>query len=65
MLIAPEVVTEYCETTLPTSKVLAPARVTQREIGAEGCTAASRSAQRPPQPVSGGRSPIEVCHWVT
>ena len=34
--IAPEVETEYCETMLPTSKVLAPASVTISEIGALG-----------------------------
>ena len=32
----PEVETEYCETWLPTSKVFAPARVTEREICAPG-----------------------------
>ena len=64
-LMAPDVVTEYWETMLPTSKVFAPATVTAREMGAPGWTAAKRSAQRPPQPVNGGRSGIEVCHCVT
>ena len=36
---APEVETEYWETMLPTSKVLAPASVTERETGAPGWTA--------------------------
>src|SRR5215216_3885881 len=63
--IAPEVDTEYCDTTFPTSNVLAPASETESEIGALGCTAASRSAHRPPQPVKGGWSGMEVCHWVT
>src|SRR5262245_43674882 len=35
-LMAPEVETEYCETTLPTSKVLAPPSVMHSEIGAPG-----------------------------
>jgi hypothetical protein len=51
--IAPEVDTEYCAVVLPTSNVFAPAIVTISEMGALGCTEASRSAQRPPQPVSG------------
>src|ERR1043166_5151189 len=63
--MAPLVDAEYCETVLPTSKVFAPESVTDKEIGALGCTAARRSAQRPPQPVSGGRSGIDVCHCVT
>ena len=60
--IAPPVETEYCETMLPTSKVLAPASDTISEMGAFGCTALSKSAQRPPQPVVGGWSGSEVCH---
>ena len=64
-LMAPEVETEYWDTVLPTSKVLAPASVTESETGAPGWTALSRSAQRPPQPVSAGWSGTEVCHWVT
>src|ERR1044071_7062490 len=63
--IAPVVETEYCETILPTSKVLAPARETQRDILALGWTEFNRSAVRPPQPVSAGWSTMEVCHWVT
>ncbi len=63
--IAPLVETEYCETMLPTSNVFAPASETDSEMGAPGWTELSRSAQRPPQPVVGGWSGIEVCHWVT
>ena len=63
--MAPEVETEYCETMLPTSKVLAPASETESEMGGAGWTEFNRSAQRPPQPVSGGWSGIEVCHCVT
>src|ERR1035438_9998560 len=63
--IAPPVETEYCETTLPTSKVFAPASDTESEMGELGWTALSRSAQRPPQPVSGAWSGMEVCHCVT
>src|SRR5512140_2385907 len=63
--IAPEVETEYCAMLLPTSKVFAPESVTDSEIGELGWTAARRSAHRPPQPVTGGWSGTEVCHWVT
>ena len=35
-LMAPPVETEYWETALPTSKVLAPASVTESETGAPG-----------------------------
>ena len=62
--IAPLVETEYWATMLPISKMFAPARVMTREMGAPGWTALSRSAQRPPQPVVGGWSGTEVCHWV-
>ena len=62
--IAPLVETEYCETMLPTSNVFAPASETDSEMGASGCTAFSKSAQRPPQPVTGGWSGMEVCHCV-
>src|SRR5580658_5262058 len=61
---APLVETEYCETMLPTSNVFAPASVTISEIGALGCTEFSKSATRPPQPVVGGWSGMEVCHCV-
>src|SRR5580698_3099322 len=61
---APLVETEYCETILPTSKVFAPARVTMSEMGALGWMELSRSAMRPPQPVVGGWSGMEVCHCV-
>src|SRR3974390_1962490 len=60
--IAPDVETEYCEIALPTSNVFEPARVTESEIGGPGGAAAIRAAQRPPQPVRGARSGIEVCH---
>src|SRR3979411_2109598 len=63
--IAPAVETEYCETVLPISKVFAPEIEMERETLASGCTAASRSAHRPPQPVIGGRSGMEVCHCMT
>src|SRR2546430_12784106 len=62
---APEGDTEYCDTRLPTSKVFEPASVTESEIFASGCKVFNRSAQRPPQPVSGGLSGMEVCHCVT
>src|SRR5258708_6313554 len=65
MEMAPEVETEYWATIFPTSNVLAPLRVTLMEMGALGWTELSISAHRPPQPVNGGRSGIEVCHWVT
>src|SRR5580700_10673582 len=61
---APEVETEYWEIMLPISNVLAPLSVTDSEIGALGCTDASRSAQRPPHPVVGGWSGMDVCHCV-
>src|SRR5438093_13783604 len=65
----PPVDTEYCCTTPPTSNVLAPASDTQSESTAwfppPGFNVSRRSAQRPPQPVDGGWSGIEVCHWVT
>jgi len=63
--IAPPVDTEYWETVLPISKVFAPDTEMERDTLASGCTAARRSAQRPPQPVSAGRSGIEVCHCMT
>jgi hypothetical protein len=63
--IAPLVETEYCETVFPTSKVLAPAIVTESEMGELGWTEASRSAHRPPQPVKAGLSGTDVCHCVT
>src|ERR1017187_9116383 len=63
--IAPLVETEYCETMLPISNVFAPASETESEMGAFGCTEFRRSAQRPPQPVSGAWSGMEVCHSVT
>src|ERR1019366_3692342 len=63
--IAPLVETLYCEMMLPTSKVFAPASETEREMFAPGWTEFSRSAQRPPQPVVGGWSGMEVCHCVT
>src|ERR1019366_7222227 len=59
--IAPLVETLYCEMMLPTSKVFA----TASEMGAPVWTEFSRSAQRPPQPVVGGWSGMEVCHCVT
>ena len=62
--IAPLVDTEYCGTMLPISNVFAPASETISEMGALGCTAFSKSAQRPPQPVVGGWSGMEVCHCV-
>src|SRR4051812_6891815 len=63
--MAPLVETEYCETTLPTSNVLAPASDTESEIGAFGWTEFNRSAQRPPHPVTAGWSGTDVCHCVT
>src|SRR6185503_8229578 len=63
--MAPLVETEYCETMLPTSNVLAPERVTDSEMGALGWTEFNKSAQRPPQPVSGAASGMPVCHCVT
>src|SRR5262245_42948735 len=63
--MAPPVETEYCATIFPTSNVFAPLSVTVIEMGVYGVTEFSKSAQRPPQPVSGCRSGIEVCHWVT
>src|SRR4051794_37120677 len=65
----PPVLTEYCCTTPPTSKVFAPASETASESAAvlplRGFKVSSKSAQRPPQPVVGGRSGIDVCHCVT
>ena len=61
---APLVETEYCETMLPTSNVFAPASVTIREIGAVGWMEFIKSATRPPQPVVGGWSGMDVCHCV-
>src|SRR5215831_11786923 len=63
--MAPPGETEYCDTILPTSNVLAPASDTQMETGAPGRTEFNRSAQRPPQPVVGGWLGTEVCHCVT
>src|SRR6185312_934690 len=63
--IAPLLETAYCETTLPTSNVFAPAMETEREMVLLVLAAFSRSAQRPPQPVSGCWSGMEVCHCVT
>ena len=65
----PPVPTEYCCTTPPTSKVFAPASEIASESAAalplRGFTESIKSAQRPPQPVVGGRSGIDVCHCVT
>ena len=63
--IAPLVDTAYCETTLPISNVFAPAMETDREMALFVFAAFNKSAQRPPQPVSGCWSGMEVCHCVT
>ena len=68
MFTAPLVVTEYWAAALmsPTSNLFEPASVTAMEICPPAFTSTgvvSKSAIRPPQPLTGGLSGIEVCHW--